>query len=213
MKRINAIKGLEDIRCWYYICTCGKVVSANKKIKIMKTQINRYGYEHLSLTTIHNKKKDLKVHRLVALAFIPNINNKPEVNHIDEIKNNNYVKNLNWMTRSENVNYGTSRERARKSMKGKLIGSKHPWFGKKHTEESKRKMSDSRKGSKNHMYGMNGDKNPKSNPKEYYEENSAARCSFKRTCRRQNWNFDDFIEIDSDEKCGTSKKYYYIQKR
>lgn len=212
MKRINTIKGLEDIREWYYICTCGKVVSINKKIKIMKSQINRYGYEHLGLRTIDNKTRDLKIHRLVALAFIPNPENKPEVNHIDEIKTNNCVQNLNWMTRAENLNYGTCRERARKSMKGKLIGDKHPMFGKHHIEESRKKMSESRKGDKNHMYGMKGYKNPKSKHKEYYEINSTTRASFKRTCQRQGWNFEDFIEVDSGEKCGNSKKYYYIKK-
>lgn len=212
MKKINTIKGFEHIEDWYYICTCGKVVSTYKNTKIMKTQINRYGYEQLSLTTVDSKTKNLKVHRLVALAFIPNTENKSEVNHIDEIKTNNYVQNLNWMTRIENVNYGTCRQRAGKSMKGKLAGKKHPYFGKFHTEEAKKKMSDAKKGSNNHMYGVKGVKNHNSKSKEYYKTKSTTRASFKRTCKRQGWNFDDFIEIYSNKKCGFNKKYFYIPK-
>ena len=55
----------------------------------------------------NGKTKAEYVHRLVALAFIPNPDNKPQVNHKDENKQNNYVDNLEWATCKENVNYGT----------------------------------------------------------------------------------------------------------
>lgn len=63
------------------------------------------GYESVN---IPNKRKDRKrkkmyVHRLVALAFLPNPNNLETVNHIDEVKDNNDVRNLEWMTRDENI--------------------------------------------------------------------------------------------------------------
>ena len=58
---------------------------------------NRYGYEY-----VHIEDKFIEVHRLVASAFIPNPENKPEVNHIDGNKFNNTVGNLEWVTSKEN---------------------------------------------------------------------------------------------------------------
>lgn len=50
-----------------------------------------------------NNRKSYQVHRLVAEAFIPNLNNYPVINHIDENRKNNYVENLEWCTQKHNV--------------------------------------------------------------------------------------------------------------
>lgn len=83
--------------------------------RILKQEINRYGYCQVCLCKNGIPKK-FRVHRLVALAFIPNPNGLPEVNHKDECKTNNRIDNLEWCTREYNNNYGTRNERAAKAL-------------------------------------------------------------------------------------------------
>jgi hypothetical protein len=84
----------------YLIYENGDVYSKYQK-KIMKLNINK-GYKRLSLINDEGKLKTMKIHRLVALAYIPNPDNKPQVDHIDQNKTNNHVSNLRWATYSEN---------------------------------------------------------------------------------------------------------------
>lgn len=83
----------------YSISNFGNVMNtkSNKKMKLC----NKSGYYHISLTN-GTIRKSLKVHRLVAIAFIENLENKPEVNHKDKNKLNNNISNLEWVTRTEN---------------------------------------------------------------------------------------------------------------
>jgi hypothetical protein len=70
-------------------------------------QKNTQGYMSVVLWN-NNKRKDVKVHRIVAEAFIPNPNNYPVINHKDENPSNNKVENLEWCTQQYNVTYGSA---------------------------------------------------------------------------------------------------------
>ena len=73
-----------------------------QKEKLLKQTFTSTGYKKVELCK-DGKRKGFKVHRLVAIAFIPNPDNKPEVNHIDGNKINNNIDNLEWVTSSENT--------------------------------------------------------------------------------------------------------------
>lgn len=82
--------------------------------KLCKQTIVRYGYTVVHLWR-NNKGHRRLVHRLVAEAFIPNPENKPEVDHINTITNDNRVENLRWATSAENSQNPISLKRVRDS--------------------------------------------------------------------------------------------------
>ncbi len=74
--------------------------------KILKPSLENQGY--LAVTLYKNKKpKRKRIHQLVALAFINNPKNKPQVNHKDCNKQNNFVSNLEWTTHKENMEHAS----------------------------------------------------------------------------------------------------------
>jgi hypothetical protein len=95
---MRTIKGFED----YSVTTDGQVFShfTNKFIKPFLRE-NTYKYLYVNLYN-NGKKSKHSIHRLVANAYIPNINNKPQVNHINGKKFDNRCHNLEWATASEN---------------------------------------------------------------------------------------------------------------
>lgn len=83
----------------YYISNNGDFYSTFTK-KLIKPQKCHKGYLYVEIG-----RKKYKVHRLVAEYFIPNPENKPQVNHIDCNKENNNVNNLEWVTNRENYEW------------------------------------------------------------------------------------------------------------
>lgn len=79
----------------------------------MKSNLAR-GYLKIKLSN-GAIRKDYYIHRLVAEAYVPNPQDKPQVNHKDENKLNNNASNLEWVTAKENTNYGTHNEREAKT--------------------------------------------------------------------------------------------------
>lgn len=92
MKKINGYD-------YYYASEDGKIFSNYKgKWRELKQRLNSNGYLEIDL----GKTKRLKAHRIIANAYIPNLENKPQVNHKDGNKTNNHISNLEWVTNSEN---------------------------------------------------------------------------------------------------------------
>lgn len=106
------IKGYEGI---YGITSCGKVYSYKSK-KFLKPIAIKTGYLQVNL----HKGKECShhyIHRLVAMAYLPNPENLPQVNHKDENKTNNCLQNLEWCDAKYNLNYGTHNEKVSKKLK------------------------------------------------------------------------------------------------
>lgn len=86
------------------IDTDGYVYSLVTK-RFLTSTPDRYGYARVYMTLPNGKRKGSFVHRLLAMAFIPNHQNKPCVNHKDGNKKNNSIDNLEWCTHKENSSH------------------------------------------------------------------------------------------------------------
>ena len=171
-------KDIQNYEGSYQVSNYGRIKSLNYrhtgKEQILKQSKNKGGYKYILLGS-NKKRKYYLIHRLVAMTFISNPRNLPEINHKDENKTNNKVENLEWCTRKYNANYGTRNEKVKEKLKGKIFteehknkiseakkgvaiwkdkknpmtgktGEKHHFYGKHHAEETKIKMSESHKG-------------------------------------------------------------------
>lgn len=126
---IELWKDIEGYEGLYQVSNTGKVKSLEKKVKsgdrlITKperilTQQKRGGRTGNCYLCVdlweNNKMKMFSVHKLVALAFVPNPNNYIQVNHIDECKANNNAANLEWCDCKYNQNWGTRNARISKT--------------------------------------------------------------------------------------------------
>lgn len=120
------IDWIPNLRGTYEISSYGKVkrtscikhnhlsdtYTISYKTKYLHPSDNGNGYRIISFmldTEQGIKRKNFYVHKLVATAFIPNINDYSEVNHIDYDRSNNNVENLEWCSRKQNINYSKSK--------------------------------------------------------------------------------------------------------
>lgn len=85
----------------YLISNSGRFKRGSKILKLNK---NKRGYLYCNIST-NSVITKVKIHRLVAKAFVYNIENKDTVNHIDGDKLNNNFNNLEWLTRKENIQH------------------------------------------------------------------------------------------------------------
>lgn len=90
----------------YRASECGKILSLFTNIFISQI-FDKEGYLQVAVH-IDKKRYTRKVHRLVALAFHPNPENKPQVNHLDFDKTNNRASNLVWATSQEDADHKVS---------------------------------------------------------------------------------------------------------
>ena len=127
-ERWKVIDGFKD----YMVSTKGRIMSLPRTIikidgrkrrhpgMIMKKLNYTNGYEFIAMRR-DGESHQRSVHRLVAAAFIPNPNNKPQVNHINGVKDDNRIENLEWCTMGENNAhaYRTGLKKHHRCWKGK----------------------------------------------------------------------------------------------
>ncbi|WP_462399780.1 NUMOD4 domain-containing protein [Lacticaseibacillus pantheris] len=115
---IEEWKPVKQYEGTYEVSNLGRVRSVDRfdtnghhlRSVVLKPHYNKKGYARVCLS-VGNCSRYMQIHRLVALAFIPNPLNLPVVNHKDECPSNNNVTNLEWCTTEYNVNYGTGLQR------------------------------------------------------------------------------------------------------
>ncbi|MCT4402561.1 NUMOD4 domain-containing protein [Leuconostoc suionicum] len=130
---LGRVKSVEKTRAYI---NRGKKRNFHRKERILKLANGRGDYKLITLSKNDNSKT-FRVHRLVAQAFIPNPENKPQVNHIDEDKSNNSLNNLEWVSSYENMHWGSCLEKtlSKKNYKAEAIKRMVPVIAIKNNKE------------------------------------------------------------------------------
>lgn len=111
------IAGFEDI---YEVSNLGNVRNKTTGKLLKQHKVSEYLLVKLYSNGIG---KNYLVHRLVAETFIPNPDNKPEVDHVDENKLNNNVDNLRWVNHQENIDHSLSKPVNQYTLDGRLLNT------------------------------------------------------------------------------------------
>lgn len=134
-------KHIEGTGQRYMISNYGNVKSlCGHKERLLTITTQKSGYNYVMLQ-INGKPKNCRLHRLVAMAFVPNPHGYKEINHIDGDKANNHADNLEWSTRSQNMRHiyhvlGRKRKPMSEEQKQHL---RDLWKGKKQSAEHREK--------------------------------------------------------------------------
>ena len=125
MERWKDIKGYEGL---YRVSNQGRVLSLNyrgsRRTEILNQRKTQKGYMTVGLSKDGQERKYM-VHRLVAQAFIPNPDNKSQVDHKNTKRDDNRAANLKWVTARENANNPLSKKHLSKA----VTGSQNPFYG------------------------------------------------------------------------------------
>lgn len=105
---------------YYYISRCGKILSTKFKNKrILSNRLTKSGYVAIALSK-NNKSYSRYIHRLIGLTYIPNPENKLEINHKNGKNSDNSIENLEWVTPSENQLHSYVVLKRKPALKGKF---------------------------------------------------------------------------------------------
>ena len=199
MEEWRAVPGYEGL---YEVSNIGNVrnVRRNTLLRLQKTNngdIQVWLYKN-------GRSTGLKVHRLVAQAFLPNPDNLPMINHKDEDKTNNRVENLEWCNAKYNNTYGTRQDKVRDTAikNGSWSGLSKEEYDKWYYEKNKEKKREYYEKNKEkireyHMeynkkyYEKNREKireKQREYDREYYEKNREKKIEYFREYRKKRKN-------------------------
>lgn len=108
----------------YKVSSHGRICSMRRKNafgRIRRHWVDAKGYQHFGYRNEDGSMKKIGIHRAVAMAFHPNPENKPFVNHIDANPSNNHKDNLEWCTPKENMEWAVKLGHMNGSKKRKLV--------------------------------------------------------------------------------------------
>jgi len=147
MPEIETWKDIPNHIGQYQASNLGRIKSLSRKHarteRVLKPYHGINGYWVVCISG-----KPASIHRLIAITFILNPENKPCVNHIDGKPVNNNLMNLEWCTYKENTQHAI-----KMGSFGNIKGKNHSNYGKKHSDETRKKMSLARNGKENPMKG------------------------------------------------------------